>query len=82
MKRSDLKLISARIDEESYNMISDIADRHPYWTKNYVIRKILFAVLNDFDDRAIYDMLRRPYRPICPPKCEYHYPYLGNNSKE
>lgn len=82
MAKDNLRLISARIDEESYEKIKAIVDKHTYWNKNYVIRKILFAVLNDFDDRAIYDMLRRPYRPICPPKCEYHYPYLGNNSKE
>lgn len=81
MKKSDLKLISARIDEESYKKISDLADRHPYWTKNYIIRQILLAVLRDFNDGDIYDMIRKPYYTNMPTKCEYRYPYVGDNSK-
>lgn len=81
MNKGDLKLISARIDEESYEKIVDIADRHPYWTKNYIIRRILSVVLSHFDDDDIYDMLRTPRRPMHKPKCEYLYPYVEDNSK-
>lgn len=82
MKRIDLKLISARIDEDTYNKISDIADRHLYWKKNFIIRKILYAVLHDFNDGDILDMLRRPYYTNMPTKCEYRFPYAGDDSKD
>lgn len=82
MANDNLRLISARIDEDSYKKISDLADRHPYWTKNYIIRRILSVVLSHFDDGDIYDMLRTPDYPIHPPKCEYRYPYTGDDSKQ
>lgn len=81
MAKDNLRLISARIDEESYKKISDLADRHPYWTKNYIIRQILLAVLRDFNDGDIYDMLRKPYHTSLPTKCEYRYPYSEYDSK-
>lgn len=81
MAKDNLRLISARIDEDTYNKISDIADRHPYWTKNFIIRRILSVVFSHFNDGDIYDMLRTPNRPILPPKCEYRYPYVEDNSK-
>lgn len=82
MAKDNLRLISARIDEDSYEKIKEITNKHTYWTKNYIIRRILFAVLSDFDDDDIYDMLRRPNRPIYPPKCEYRFPYTGDDSKQ
>ncbi len=82
MNKGDLKLISARIDEESYEKISNITHRHPYWKKNYVIRRILSVVLNHFNDGQIYDMLCTPDYPIQQPKCEYRYPYVGDDSKK
>lgn len=81
MAKDNLRLISARIDEESYKKISDLADRHPYWTKNYIIRQILLAVLRDFNDGDIYDMIRKPYYTNLPTKCEYRYPYSEYDSK-
>lgn len=81
MAQDNLRLISARIDEETYDKIKAITDKHSYWTKNYVIRRILSVVLSHFDDEDIYDMLRTPHRPICHPKCEYRYPYVEDNSK-
>lgn len=82
MAKGNLRLISARIDEESYKKIEALAIRYRYWKKNYILRKILLAVLNDFDYKSIYDMIRRPSRPICPPKCEYRYPYMESDSKQ
>lgn len=69
MNRSDLKLISVRIDEDSYNKISDIADRNLYWNKNFIIRKILYAVLHDFNEGEIFDMLSKPYSTDMLTKC-------------
>lgn len=82
MAKDNLKLISIRIDEDSYKKISDLADRHPFWTKSHILRKILYQVLNDFNDGDIYDMLRRPYNSVLPSKCEYRYPYVEGKSKE
>lgn len=82
MAKDNLRLISARIDEETFEKIKSIADRHACWKKNYIIRQILFVVLSDFNDGDIFDMLRRPHRPRSPIKCEYLYPYLGDDSKE
>lgn len=82
MAKGNLRLISARIDEDSYKKIESIANRHNYWNKNYIIRKILSVVLNDLNDVDIFDLLRRPSRPICPPKCEYRYLRFEDNSKQ
>lgn len=82
MAKDNLRLISARIDEDSYEKIKEITNKHTYWTRNYIIRQILFAVLSDFDDDDIYDMLRRPHRPRFPVKCEYLYPYVEDDTKQ
>lgn len=81
MAQENLRLISVRIDEDTYNKIANLADRHSYWKKNYIIRRILYAVLHDFNDGDIFAMLRKPDRPVYPTKCEYHYPYTGDDSK-
>lgn len=73
MAKDNLRLISARIDGESYEKIKSIVDRHNYWNKNLVIRRILSVVLNDFSDEDIYNMLCRPKYPKHPPKCEYRF---------
>lgn len=81
MAKDNLRLISARIDEETYRKIEEISNKHRYWKKNFIIRQILLAVLRDFDDRDIYDMLRKPYYTSLPTKCEYRYPYSEYDSK-
>lgn len=55
------KLISARIDPETINKIEAFSEKHKYWTRNRIIDKVLYAVFKDFDDKDIYDMVRRPY---------------------
>lgn len=82
MAKDNLRLISARIDEESYNKITAILNKHSYWNRNYIIRRILFVVLNDFDNDAIHDMIRKPYSTTLPFKSEYRWPYYVNDSKE
>ena len=82
MAKDNLKLISARIDEESYRKIEEITKKYSYMKRNFVIRKILFAVLHDFDDRDIFDMLRKPYYNSLPSKGVYYYPYVEGDSKK
>ena len=82
MAKDNLRLISARIDEKSYQKLEALANRYTYWKKNYILRKILLAVLNDFNEEDIFDMLRRPYNPKLPVRCEYLYPYVEDDSKQ
>lgn len=54
------KLISARIDPETIKKIEAFCVKRMYWKRNHVIDKVLYAVFNDFDEKDIYDMVRRP----------------------
>lgn len=80
MAKGNLRLISARIDEDSYERMEALCKKYPYWKKNFIIREILYTVLKDFDESVIYDMLRKPHRTRCKVKCEYIYPYYGEDS--
>lgn len=82
MAKDNLRLISARIDEESFRRIEEITKTFSYIRRNYVIRKILFAVLSDFNDVDIFNMLRRPYNNVLPAKGKYCYPCVEDDSKE
>lgn len=53
------KLISARIDPETLEKIEAFRTKYKYWKRNYIIDNILYAVLKDFDEKDIYDMVRR-----------------------
>ena len=59
MVNEELKLISARLDKETLAKIDVFVRKHMYWKRNTVINAILWAVMNDFDERDIYDMVRR-----------------------
>lgn len=52
------KLISARIDPQTLVKIENFANKYYYWKRNTVISKVLDAVFDNFDDKAIYDMVR------------------------
>lgn len=82
MAKDNLRLISARIDEYTIDKIETLNQKHTYWKKNFIIRQILYAVLHDFDDRAIYNMLRRRHSGESKAKSEYIYPYVGGVSIE
>ena len=82
MAQDNLRLISARIDEYSIDKIETLSQKHAYWKKNFIIRQILYAVLHDFDEQDIYNMLSRPHYKKFPVKCEYIYPYHGDDSKK
>jgi len=55
---------STRLDEDTIERIDEFVSKHRYWKRNTAINQILWAVMHDFDDDAIYDMVRRSRRPI------------------
>ena len=61
MQKDNLQLISARIDPDTLAKIDRFIADNRYWKRNTVINNILTAVLNDFDRKAIYDMVRRNF---------------------
>lgn len=58
MPKENLKLISARVDPATLAKIDQFLTRHGYWKRNTVITRILDAVMDNFTDSDIYDMLR------------------------
>ena len=56
--QKNLKLVSCRIDPDTLEKIDHFVARHTYWTRNAVINKILSTVINRFDERDVYDMVR------------------------
>ena len=71
MANEELKLISARLDKETLAKIDVFVSKHTYWKRNTVINMILWAVMNDFDERDIYDMVRRNHFRQQPVHCGY-----------
>jgi hypothetical protein len=57
----NLKLMSVRLDPDTVEKIEKWVDNHRYWKRNQVINNILTCVMNDFGDKAIYDMARRGF---------------------
>lgn len=58
MKQKNLKLTSVRLNPDTLERIEKFVTKHEYWTKNTVINMILSTVMERFDDRDIYDMVR------------------------
>lgn len=52
------KLISVRLDPQTLVKIENFASKYYYWKRNAVISNVLDAVFDNFDDKAIYDMVR------------------------
>lgn len=61
MSKENLKLVSVRLDPEIVEKLDELAKRHTYWKRSDILRNILLAVLAEFDERAIYDMIRYHY---------------------
>ncbi len=80
MKESK-KLISARIDPETLKKIEEFCARHRYWTRNHVIDKILYAVFKDFDEKDIYEMVRRSHWTMHNILAKYEIEASNINSK-
>ena len=55
----NLQLISVRLDPNDLEALKKFCDRHYYWKRNAVICGIISAVMRDFNERQIYDMVRR-----------------------
>lgn len=55
----NLKLLSVRLDPDCIERIDDFVKRHEYWSRNAVICRVLDIVFEDFDQRDIYDMVRK-----------------------
>lgn len=76
------KLISARIDPETLKKIEAFNEKQKYWTRNYIIDKILYAVFKDFDEKDIYDMVRRPHWSLYRVMAKYEIEDLSKTHKE
>lgn len=53
------KLVSVRLETETYEKIEKIVARETYYKRSDVINNLLKAVLDNFDDRQIHDMMNR-----------------------
>lgn len=79
MAKETKKLISARIDPETLRKIEEFSKKHNYWTRNFVIDRVLNAVFKDLDEKDIYDMVRRPDWRICKVVAKYEIEGLKLN---
>lgn len=53
------KLVSVRLETETYDKIEKIVVRETYYKRSDVINNLLKAVLDNFDDGQIHDMMNR-----------------------
>ena len=53
------KLVSVRLETETYDKIEKIVKRETYYKRSDVINNLLKAVLDNFDDGQIHDMMYR-----------------------
>lgn len=58
MAKENLVLVSCRINPETLEKIEKQVKRHYYWKRNTVINGILTAVMDNFTDQQVYDMVR------------------------
>lgn len=58
MAKENLTLVSCRIDPETLKKIETLSQRHYYWKRNTIINGILTAVMDNFTDQQVYDMVR------------------------
>ena len=58
MAKENLVLVSCRIDPETLEKIEAQVKKHYYWKRNTIINGILTAVMDNFTDQQVYDMIR------------------------
>lgn len=58
MAKENLVLVSCRIDPETLKKIETQISKHYYWKRNTIINGILTAVMDNFTDQQVYDMIR------------------------
>lgn len=56
---NETKLTSIRIPVDVLQKIDRIVKDHRYWKRSEVINTLLLAVMSNFNDGQIYDMLRQ-----------------------
>ncbi|MBQ8628710.1 MAG: hypothetical protein IJ421_04460 [Prevotella sp.] len=61
MTKENLQLISVRLDPDTLAKIEKFAASHSYWKRNTIINCLLFTIFKDFNERQIYDMVRRSH---------------------
>ena len=61
MPQENLKLTSVRLDPDTLDRIDKFAKKHIYWKRNTIINRVLMAVMNDFSEKDVYDMVRRSF---------------------
>lgn len=71
MANENLVPCSTRLDKDTIERIDEFVSKHRYWKRNTAINQILWAVMHDFDDKAIYDMIRRTRRANEYVSCHY-----------
>lgn len=61
----NLKQISVKIDPKTLEKIDTLQKIHWYWKRNAIINRLLTALFDSMDSKALYDMLRysRYYHP-------------------
>lgn len=52
------KLTSIRLDSDTLKKVEKVTVKHRYWNRSDIINNVLRAVFENFDDDAIYDMIR------------------------
>lgn len=62
MANENLVPCSTRLDKDTLERIDEFLIKHPYWKRNRAINQILWVVMHDFDEDAIYDIVRRSRR--------------------
>ena len=55
------QLVSVRMDEMSIWRLDELAKRHSYWSRSYIIDQIVGHVLNDANEATIFEMLKHRY---------------------
>lgn len=60
--KENLKLLSVRIDPDTVEKIDRFVRNRRYWKRNTVVNAILTAVMNDFREDSVYDMVCRSFR--------------------
>lgn len=53
------KLVSVRLETETFNKIEKLVERETYYKRSDVINHLLKAVLDNFDESQIHDMMYR-----------------------
>ena len=69
--KENLKLLSVRIDPDTVEKIDQFVRNRRYWKRNTVVNAILTAVMNDFNESDVYDMVRRSFHSKEKVTCSY-----------